>query len=438
MSFETFPCGSPEAESTEEPAPSLYVENTDEDPSRLLIKKPVDSEPSRLAETANIEDKIMNEDEIAQVNATGGEGLKINTQNEDARAKRNADVSARRVEGHNMFDITGAHWIQLNYGNPATGPAHTLISKERQQQGELSLPSDKSFESKDRASVIIKRSKDQQEIESDSDSESQDAGKMNAKDSLHCNENISGVEANEENVPNVKVAHSRALYYNNYNGHHADVNKLQDKGNAKSVQNAHGELLRGVHGEAKAVPIYYMPAGAYSHMVAVPGAAAAGNSNVLQRDHFVHAGSNEVKRFPLQQHVDYMSGRPEQQVPVATSSVNPNEGNVYGNLQHGGATGVQYVDSRRIMHAGGYAVLPGIGPVRVMDGMYYQGLPMGADQSHFENFAPVQSFVPVGNISAEMTSTQQQTQLTTSAGSKPDPVNQPSQEKLSSMCKGCF
>ena len=428
MSFETFPCGSPEAESTEEPAPSLYVENTDEDPSRLLIKKPLDTEPSRLAETANIEDKIMNEDEIAQVNASGGERLKINTQNEDGRSKKNADVSVRHVEGHNMYDIARAHWIQLNYGNPATGPTtHTLISSEREQQGHLSLPSAKSFESGDRASVIIKRSKEQQEIESDSDSESQDVNKINAKDSLRCNENISAVEANEDNVPNA-VAHSRAFYYN-YNGRHEDVNKLQDKGSAKTMQNVHGELLRGVHGEAKAMPIYYMPAGAYPHMVAMSGATAAGNSNVLSREHFMHAGTNEVKRFPLQQHADYVSGKPEQQVPVATSTVNPSEGGMYG-----GVAGIQYVD-RRLMHAGGYAV---IGPVRVIDGVYYQGLPMGADQGHFENFASVQSFVPMGNITAETTSTQLQAQMTSSASSKPEPANHPSQEKLLSMCQVCF
>lgn len=430
MSFETFPCGSPEAESPEEPAPSLYVENSDEDPSRLLMKKPVDTEPSRLAETANIEDKIMNEDEIAQVNASGGEGLKINTPSDDARSKNNADDSARRVkEGHNMYDVARAHWIQLNYRNPATVPAHSLIPSERQQQqGELSLSSGKSFESGDRATVIIKRSNEQQEMESDSDNESQDASKINAKDSLRCNENISGVEANDENV----LSHSRALYYN-YNGHHEDVNKLQDKGNAKSAQSARGELLRGVHGEAKPVPIYYMPAGAYSHMVAMPGAAASGNSNVLQRDHFVHAGTNEVKRFPMQQHLDYVSGRPEQQVPVATST---SEGNVYGNLQHGSA-GIQYMD-RRLVHSGGYAVVPGIGPVRVIDRMYYQGLPMGGDQSHYENFASVQSFVPMGNIPADTTATQPQAQQTTSSTSNTDLANQRSQEKLLSMCQVHF
>ena len=432
MSFETFPCGSPEAESPEEPAPSLYVENTDEEQNRLLIKKPVDSEPSRLAETANIEDKIMNEDEIAQVNASGGDGLKINTQSGDARSKKNVDRddSARRaVEGRNMYDIARAHWVQLNYGNPATGSAHSLIPKERrQQQGDLSLPSGKNFDSGDRASVIIKRSKEQQEIESDSDNESQDPSKMSAKDSLRCNENISGVEANED-----VVGHSRALYFN-YNGHHEDVNKSQDKGSAKVM---HGELLRGVSGEAKAVPIYYMPAGAYSHMVTMPGAATAGNTNMLQRDHFVHAGTNETKRFPMQQHVDYVSGRPEQQVPVATSSVNPNEGNVYGKLQHGGSAGIQYVD-RRLMHAGGYAVVPGIGPVRVIDGMYYQGLPMGSDQSHYENFASVQSFIPMSNIPSERTATQLQGQLTTSSAPNADHPNQQSQEKLQSMCQVCF
>lgn len=411
MSFETFPCGSPEAESTEEPAPSLYVENSDEDPSRLLIKKSMDSEPSRLAETANIEDKIMNEDEIAQVNASGGERLKLNSQNEDARTK-NVDVSARRIEGHDMF--ARAHWIRLNCGNPGTGPSHTLISNERQQHGEQRLNPTKKFEPVDRASVIIKRSKEQQEVDSDSDGDSQDASKMSAKDSLRCNENISGVEANEDGVPSA-VSHSRAFYYN-HNGRHEDVNKLQDKGNGRSMKNVHGEILRSVHGETEAVPICYMPAGAYTHMLAMPG--STGTSN---KDNFVHAGTSEVKRF--QQHMDYVSGKPEQQVPVLGSTVNSNDGNVYNKLQHSGVAGIQYVD-RSILHAGGYAVIPGIGPVRVMDGMYYQGIPMGVDQSHFENFASVQSFISMGNVPAETAQ-----QLSSSGSSKADTANQPSQDK---------
>ena len=230
MSFETFPCGSPEAESTEEPAQSLYVENSDEEPSRLLMKKPMDSQPSRLAETANIEDKIMSEDEIAQVNASGGERLKLNTKNEDIRTK-NVDVAVRRLEGHNIFPKR-AHWIQLNCGNPSTGGSHTLISNERQQQGDLNPNPGKKYEVTDRASVIIKRSKEQQDIESDSDSESQDANNLREKDSLHCNENISGVEANDDSVPST-VSHSRAIYFN-HNGRHEDVNKLQDKGNSRS------------------------------------------------------------------------------------------------------------------------------------------------------------------------------------------------------------
>lgn len=416
MSFETFPCGSPEAESTEEPAQSLYVENSDEEPSRLLMKKPMDSEPSRLAETANIEDKIMSEDEIAQVNASGGERLKLNTKNEDTRTK-NVDVSVRRLQEHNIFPRR-AHWIQLNYGNPSTGASHTLISNERRQQGDLNSNSGKKYEATDRASVIIKRSKEQQDIESDSDSESQDANKLGEKDSLHCNENISGVEANDDSVPNT-VSHSRAIYFN-HNGRHEDVNKLHDKGNSRSLQSVHNEIVRGVHSETEAVPICYLPAGAYPHMVTMQGSAGTPN-----REQFVHSGTGEAKRF--QQHVDYVSGKPEQQVPVVTSAINANEGNVFGKLQHSGVAGIQYVD-RAMLHPG-YAVIPGIGPVRVMDGLCYQGIPMGVDQSRFENFASVQSFIPMSNVSPETVGSQ----LTSSTGSKPDPRSHPSQEKQLSM-----
>lgn len=419
MSFETFPCGSPEAESTEEPAQSLYVENSDEEPSRLLMKKPMDSQPSRLAETANIEDKIMSEDEIAQVNASGGERLKLNAKNEDIRTK-NVDVSVRRLEGHNIFPKR-AHWIQLNCGNPLTGGSHTLISNERQQQGDLNSNPGKKYEVTDRASVIIKRSKEQQDIESDSDSESQDANNLREKDSLHCNENISGVEANDDSVPST-VSHSRAIYFN-HNGRHEDANKLQDKGNSRSLQSVHGEIVRGVHNETEAMPICYLPAGAYPHMVAMQG--SAGTSN---REQFVHAGTGEAKRF--QQHADYVSGKPEQQVPVVTSAINQNEGNVFGKLQHSGVSGIQYVD-RAMLHPSGYAVIPGIGPVRVMDGMYYQGIPMGVEQSRFENFASVPSFIPMSNMSPENVGSQ----LSSSTGSKADPRSHPSQEKQLNAAK---
>lgn len=434
MSFETFPCGSPEAESPEEPAPSLYVENPDEEHERLLIKKPVSAEPSRLAETANIEDQMMSEDEIAQVNASG-DALKLKNQETETsgQTKKNTDESERRiVEGSKVYES----WIQLNqlnYGNPAPGQTHSAIAIDRKQQGELSLSS--RILDADRASVIIKRtSKGQEEVESDSDNESQDTTRKISASELRCDENISGVDANDDKLNSLSHS-SRALYYN-YNAHHEDVNKLEDKGNAK-LQNIRGEFIRGAHGETKAVPIYYMPAGTYPHMVAaMAGGNAIGNTNGLQREqHFVHAGTSEVKRFPGQR-MDYVSGRPEQQVPVATSTVNTNEGNVFGNLQHD-ATGLQYVD-RRLVHAGGYAVVPGIGPVRVIDGMYYQGLPMGGDQNRYENFGSVPSFVPMGNIQADTTASQPQAQLTVSSASNTDPVNQRGQEKLLSRCQVGF
>ena len=70
----------------------------------------------------------------------------------------------------------------------------------KEQQLKESLLSGQNFESGNRASVIIKRSKEQEEIESDSDNESQDMSKVNTNDSLCCNENISDIEASKENV----------------------------------------------------------------------------------------------------------------------------------------------------------------------------------------------------------------------------------------------
>lgn len=428
MSFETFPCGSPEAESTEEPAPSLYVETPEDDPSSLLIKKPVmNTEPSRLAETANIEDQMMSEDEIAQVNAKSGDALKLNMRKDYQETeashlgKKNVDDAGRRaMEGNNVYEVARPHWIQLNYGNSSSVPTHATTPNDRQQQ------------ESDRASVIIKRlnNKEQQEVDSDSDNDSQDSGKIRGSE-LRCNEKIS--DGNDENVNAVQPHSSRALYYN-YNAHHEDVNKLEDKGNAK-LQNARGEILRNVHVETKALPVYYMPAGAYPHMVAMASGNAGNSANVLKREHFVHTGINELKGFPVQ-HMDYVSGRPEQQVPVATSTVNPGEGNVYGNLQHG-APGLQFMD-RRLVHTGGYAMVPGLGHVRLIDGMYYQGLSVGGDQGRYENFAAVPSFVPLNNIPSDVSASQSQSQLPSSAASNTDVVNQRGQDKLLSRCQKFF
>ena len=134
--------------------------------------------------------------------------------------------------------------------------------------------------------------------------------------------------------------------------------------------------------------------------------------------------------------MDYVSGRPEQQVPVATSTVNPGEGNVYGNLQHG-APGLQFMD-RRLVHTGGYAMVPGLGHVRLIDGMYYQGLSVGGDQGRYENFAAVPSFVPLNNIPSDVSASQSQSQLPSSAASNTDVVNQRGQDKLLSRCQKFF
>ena len=116
-----------------------------------------------------------------------------------------------------------------------------------------------------------------------------------------------------------------------------------------------------------------------------------------------------------------------QQVPVA-SNVNTSER--YGNLQHGSAApGIQYV-GRRLMHRG-YAMLPGMGPV------FDQGIPVGGDQSNYENFTSLQQqFVPMSNVPAETTSSQPQAQPTTSSGANNDHAHQRSQEKLLSKCQG--
>ena len=465
MSYENFPCGSPETESPEEPAPSLYVENTDAaNPTSLLLKKPVDTAPSRLAETANIEDQmIMTEDEIAQVNADG-DAVKINErladETNEEQSRKSADDSLRQgLEGN----VTRSHWIELNYGNPAT--SQRLCYPTDHQHIELSVGNNnRTVKTPDRASVIITRSKEQQEVESDSDADSLDTRKISVSDkeeclNLRCNENISGVEINDENCR----SRSRALYYN-YNNHE-DVNRVaireagyesdneNDKGSTKVCQNSLRVCNPGVesvHGEAKTVPVYYM-AGAYPHMLAMSGAVSGGtgvcspqgNTNVLQTHttrpaaHFARANPNEVKRFPMQ-HVDYMPGRPEQQVPVVTNAGTVGDGNVYRGVQQGSSagTGLQYVDRHGFVQTAGFAVVPGIGPVRVMEGMYYQGIPMGGGTAphHYDKFASVPSFVPLGNVPVETSAARHpQSPVTTSSNSHMEQTNHQGQDALLSM-----
>ena len=63
---------------------------------------------------------------------------------------------------------------------------------------------------------------------------------------------------------------------------------------------------------------------------------------------------------------------------------------------------------------------------------------MGGDQSRYENFGSVPSFVPMGNIQSDTTASQPQAQLTVSSVSNTDPVNHRGQEKLLSMCQVGF
>ena len=306
MSYEKVLCGSPESDSTEEPPPSLYSVEP-EDSGLRLKKKQVGQYQRPLAETVNIEDQIMNDDEIARVNSAAGvPRARRNFEESEGRRKfENSSSGSKNSLGREPDD---RRWIDLSLRNTPSG-----ISS--------------AFELDGRESVIKRRKL----------ADSDESRKQDDSSALQCDETMT------EEI-------SRPLYHESY---------------GSGMEND-----RGSSSERKPLPIYYYSS---PHMLSQGGGL---NPHVVRADF----------RSEL--------GRPEQQVPVAGS---PNMAE-----QRSGPYGLHGTSGLQFMRPGvspaGVAVVPNLGPVRVVDegnGMYY-AIPMGAESSQYESLAP--SFIPVGNI----------------------------------------
>lgn len=452
MSYESVPCGSPESHTVvEDPAPSLY---SGDDDSRFIktIKRPQEvPESTRLADTAKIEDEIiMNEEQIARVTGRINpappleppvltrisprinfcEGREGEIELRDESARRNA-VRARYL---------GNQWIDLNDVNPQVAEKNhssEYVEKQRLDYDSMKGNGSKFLQERGErdgrvsAGVSVIKSSREQEVDSDSDAESSSrsakkAGLPGKEDSvsLVCNENISAKQLRDERSESMHRA-----YVYNYGFSHEDIKNPRvsrvpenESSNGKdkliSCRQLVGEsgegkkVDKGEHGgTAPPVSVYYMP---YSpHMASISRARQAGlisrgNASVPHA-HLGGRASEQLAHLAISdgrggyriQQVEY---RPEQQVPIANSSEENTERNVMmTGVSHNGA--VQYVD-RQGLFPGGFAVLPGIGPVRVMDGMFFHqpSIPLGPDGSHYENFASVSSFMPMNSLQGQTTS----------------------------------
>lgn len=444
MSFESVPCGSPESHTViEEPAPSLYSGEETDDRFVKTLKRPQEvPESTRLADTAKIEDEIiMNGEQIAQ--ATG----RINpappleppvltrvTPRRNFCEERDEsdprDDSARRNAMRAGF--FGRRWIDLNGINPqVAGQNHSseYIENHHLEHGSKSLHEKAERDSRVSGVSVIKSAREQEvESDSDTDNSTRDSRKIGLQDkeesmNLTCNENISVEQLRDEREEDM-----RRPYFYNYGMSHEDINNRRmsrvpeyesDCGKEKSVSNGQaGESvdMRKTNklehdGTGAPVSVYYMQYPA--HMAPISrarqaGLVSQGNASLQQthmgghtREQLAHLAISDGRGGYRIQQVEY---RPEQQVPIANSS----EDNAERNMMIAGVghnAGVQYVDRQGLI-PGGFAVVPGIGPVRVMDGMFYHqtAIPMGAEPSHYENFAPVSSFMPMGNLQGQTTS----------------------------------
>ena len=344
MSYEKVPCGSPEGDSTEEPPPSLYSVEP-EDSLRLKKKPLIECERSRLAETVNIEDQIMNDDEIARVNAAGD--------SEKPRRNLEGGDDRRRFERAHKEGMASRRWMGINCGN---SEAARQSASDQKVKSNDKYP--RAFELiGDRESVIRQGGK---LVDSDSDTESRKI-KLSEKEeclALRCEENM---EVSEEI--------SRPIYpfHNSTEGYDSD-----------------SESERGSKGQEKPVPVYYCP-----QMVSVN---PQGGQSTLHS----HMARSDFRANTIQR-AEHGSSRPEQQVPVASNPVSGIEQHSlsqYG-MMHNAGGAIQFMGRHGFVPAG-VAVVPGLGPVRFVDGMYYSAIPMGADSNQYENLAP--SFVPMSNI----------------------------------------
>lgn len=460
MSYENVPCASPDTEGQEEPAPSLYSVDTHED--KIQSVKKTLSVRSRLAETANIEDHvIMNEEEIAQVRESVSRLNRKDAYTENRDFRPASTLERKDAEAHEGVKL-GLDERRTNFGSYPRERWIDLANQKRSQsygseysekQGRTNNAEVPYNEFAERGTSVIKRATQEMSLENDSDSRDMRKMNLNSKEdyiNLHCNESISSEDAGLSGK-NANV-HSNERVYHYHRNTHEDFKNKTPVGNRDNKEDYESDSerdrasrLQGSRDmeknvDQRAVPqVYYMQ---YPNLVAMSQAGGPQAMGVLpahaqmMRDQIIRARFADNRAIHPSQRAEYAANRPEQQVPVASSPVDASENNaIYGgglpnHIQAAVNNNMQYVDRQGLVPPG-FAVLPGIGPVRVIDGMYYQGIPMGADPNHYkENFASVPTFV--SNIQGESTSMRQQRSSmpnTASTGQSSDSQGSTTQEK---------
>lgn len=400
MSYENVPCASPdETDGQEEPAPSLYGVDSHEDKIRS-VKQPL-SAPSRLAETANIEDHvIMNEEEIAQVRDSM-QRRDIFSQSRSSSNERKADETMKHLD-ERKTPGTYHKWIDLNLPKNS----HLYAGSEpRTNNAEVPMN-----EFAERGASVIKRTV--KEIVSP-DNENRNIRKVGKDEYLKLDPSVHSIDR------------TRAYYYRHP---HEDMKTpVIVRDNSKDEYDSDNEKHPKSQGHRAVPQVFYMH---HPNSVAISQAGKLGAQSPLGvLPNHAHLIRNRfADNRPIHgQRTEYASNRPEQQVPVANSSADSAEHSRYGGIP--AHTGIQYVDRQGYVQQG-FALLPGIGPVRVVDGMYYSGIPMGRDSSHYENFGAVPTFVPNIQGDAAVLHPQRQPKVTNTPTSE-TPASQ-SQDKSQS------
>lgn len=354
MSFENVPCASPDTDGQEEPAPSLYgLDHSHEDKIRSMKKT---SAPPRLAETANIEDHvIMNEEEIAQVR----ESVSLIGRREMYGENRSSSSEKKDEVINERKPYPRERWIDLNLPNTKR---NGYGGDSRSNNAEVPMN-----EFAERSASVIKRTT-HEGISPDNESRKLRSVEKEEYLKLHCTEKL-GNDASSVNT--------RGYYYKYP---HEEMKTLpHGVRESKEEYDSDGERASQKTPDQRVVPrVYYM-----QHPNSV---------GMTHGGHLLHTRFADNRFIHPSQRGDYAANRPEQQVPVANS---PGDSNEHGNRFNGisGHGGMQFVDRQAFMQQG-FAVLPGIGPVRVVDGMYYSTIPMGHDSNHYENFGAVPTYVP--------------------------------------------
>ncbi|XP_001638811.3 uncharacterized protein LOC5518889 [Nematostella vectensis] len=389
MSYENVPCASPDTERDEEPAPSLYgIETADE--NLQLAKKRIEPivPPSRLAETANIEDHlIMNEEEIAQATRVNRKDFES-----EGKEKREEESIPRSEDDRNSYGSLPPRARWRRWGEYETQPNENTNAAE--------VPTCEFSERNDRSDSVIKHAHDAKEEESTRGKISLDREDYM---SLQCNENISRDDggAARSNVDRSRggvyyyhrdEASGKSMVSRDGDGYESDTDR------SRKAPETDSQKPQDQHAVPQAYHMHYPNIMTLSQAGGMVGAQAlAGMPAHLLREHLMRMHFAGDGRQPSQRG-DYASSRPEQQVPVASSPGDSAE-SVYNALPRHAQpvnTGIQYVDRQGLVQQG-FAVIPGIGPVQVsMDGnggVYYSAIPMGAtDPSRYDNFTSIQAF----------------------------------------------